>query len=63
MTLDWFEIDRNQPYENGSYVVTERADCEGGYLIRLIAYTWDGHPSLGVGITFVPAAPQSGESA
>lgn len=52
--MEWVEIDRTETHENGPYVVTERAAVPGGYLVRLIAYTYDGYPSLGVSLTFVP---------
>jgi hypothetical protein len=55
--LRWEEIGpREEPRENGPYVITDRAAVPGGWLVRVIAYTYDGLPSLGVGITFVPNA-------
>lgn len=58
--LHWEEIDCVESHDNGPYVVTERTPVPGGYLVRIIGYTWDGLPSLGVGITFVPDPPSEG---
>jgi len=61
--LHWEEIDRVESHRNGPYVVTERTSVPGGYLVRIIGYTLDGLPSLGVGITFVPDPPAKQEGA
>ena len=61
--MDWEEIDRVESHDNGPYMVTERTSVPGGYLVRIICYTWDGSPSLGVGITFVPDPPAKQEGA
>jgi len=61
--LHWEEIDRVESHDNGPYVVTERTSVPGGYLVRIIGYTWDGLPSLGVSITFVPDLPAKQEGA
>lgn len=56
--LCWTEIDRVETGTGpGPYVITERAPVPGGYLVRMIGYTWCGLPSLGVSITFVPDLP------
>lgn len=52
--LHWEEIDRVESHDKGPYVVTERASVPGGWLVRIIGYTWENLPSLGVSITFVP---------
>ena len=52
--MHWEEIDRIETYDGGPYVITEQASVPGGSLVRIIGYTYDGLPSLGVGITFVP---------
>lgn len=53
----WTEIDRIETHERGPYVVVEEAPTDGGKLVRIVGYTHDGLPSLGVGITFVPDPP------
>lgn len=58
--MNWYLIDRLDTHCQGPYVITERADVDGGYLVRVIAYTRDHLPTLGVSITFVPVSPKQG---